>query len=160
MAANSPYFGFRVLKSLENRKKYSKKKLYSTFSYLKRRGLVRVEKNKGRVHISLTKEGKKRAGWLQIDTLEIKKPKKWDRKWRLIIFDIAELKRTHRDAFRGKLKELGFCQLQKSIWVCPHDCKAEIDLLRSFFGLSEKELRLIVSGDIGSDRELKKHFKL
>jgi len=58
------------------------------------------------------------------------------------------------------LKELSFYPLQKSVWICPFDCQAEIELLREFFGFSEKELRLIVAEDIGEAKELKKFFKL
>lgn len=160
VASTSPYFGINVLKAIKNRKRYQKKKIYSAFNYLRRRGLIKVERRDHQIYISLTKEGRTRAGWLQIDSLKIKKPKKWDGRWRLIIFDIAELKRIYRDAFRGKLKEMGLYQLQKSIWVCPYDCLAEIELLREFFGLSEKELRLVVAQEIGNDNELKKFFKI
>jgi DNA-binding transcriptional regulator PaaX len=60
---------------------------------------------------------------------------------------------------RGKLKELGFHKLQQSVWIHPYDCKKEIELLREFFGLSKKELRLIV-GKIEGDEFLKRHFNL
>jgi len=97
--------------------------------------LINIQKENHQVYISLTEKGKKKAGWLQIDNLKIFRPKKWDQKWRLIMFDITQLKKTHRDAFRGKLKELGFQPFQKSVWIHPFDCEAEIDLLRKFFGL-------------------------
>lgn len=45
----------------------------------------------------------------------------WDDKWRLVIFDIEEESRWIRDSFRRKLKELGFGQLQKSVWITPYD---------------------------------------
>ncbi len=45
----------------------------------------------------------------------------WDKKWRIVIFDIPEDKKNDRDYFRYKLKELGFKKLQKSVWVCPFD---------------------------------------
>lgn len=77
-----------------------------------------------------------------------------------MIFDISQLKKLYREAFRGKLKELGFYQLQKSVWIYPFDCRAEIELLREFFGLSEKEIRLVVAEDIERSGELKKFFKL
>ena len=66
----------------------------------------------------------------------------------------------HREAFRGKLKELGFRLLQKSAWIHPFDCEAEIELLRSFFGLRENDLRLILAEKIGYDTALKKVFSL
>src|SRR3989344_6111044 len=97
---------------------------------------------------------------MQVDSLEIKKPKRWDKKWRLVIFDIAQLKKIYREAFRGKLKELGFRPLQKSVWIHPFDCQPEIELLKIFFGLSSKEMRLMVVEDIGEDSCLKKSFQL
>ena len=75
-----------------------------------------------------------------------------------MIFDISQLKKFYREAFRGRLKELGFFPLQKSVWVYPFDCQAEIELLREFFGLSEKEIRLVVAESIGDDSKLKKFF--
>ena len=78
----------------------------------------------------------------------------------MVIFDIAQIKKIYREAFRGKLKDLGFRSLQKSVWVHPYKCQAEIELLRDFFGLSYKELRLIVAQSIGIDEELKKEFRL
>ena len=108
----------------------------------------------------MSKKGTQKAGWLQIDKLKIKRPQRWDRKWRIVIFDIAELKKLYREAFRGKLKELGFRPLQKSVWIHPFNCRDEIELLRDFFGLTEKEMRLILAEDIGKTDELKKIFKL
>ncbi len=160
VAATSPYFGLNLLESLTRKKKYKRKQIYDTFSKLKKQGCIEIKNKNHQIYISLTEKGKKKAGWLQIDTLQIKKPKKWDRKWRFVIFDISQLKRFYRDAFRGKLKELGFYPLQKSVWIHPFDCHDEIELLREFFGLTEREMRLILAEDIGKDDWPKKLFKL
>lgn len=163
IAATSPFFLLNLAKGIikwKKYKKYEKKRVRDTFYMLMKRGLIKMEKRDFDVCISLTEKGKKLAGWLQIDALKIKRPKKWDKKWRIIIFDISELKRIYRDAFRGKLKELGFYQLQKSVWIYPFDCRDEIALLREFFGLKEKELKLIIAQDIGDDSWLRKIFKL
>ena len=160
IAATSPYFLVNLIKGLTKLKKYKKKNIQDNFYNLKKRGYVRIKQNKGQIYISLTEKGKKKAGWLQIDSLEIKKPKKWDKKWRIVIFDIIELKKLHREAFRGKLKELGFYPIQKSVWVCPYNCKDEIKLLRNFFGLSSKDIKLIVAENIEEEKELKEIFKI
>ena len=160
VAGTSPYFGTNLFRTFKKQKKYSRRKVYDTFYSLKKRGFLKIEKRNHQVYISLTNLGKKKAGMFQIDELKIKKPKKWDGKWRIIIFDITQLKKTHRDSLRGKLKNLGFYQLQKSAWIYPFDCRAEIDLLRDFFGLRENEMRLIISSDIGEVEKLKKIFKL
>ncbi len=160
IAAGSPYFVANVSKSFKKARKYKKKRVYDTFYKLQKQGCIKITKKNKQIYISLTEKGRKKAGWLQIDSLKIKRPKKWDGKWRIVIFDIAQLKKMYREAFRGKLKELGFRPLQKSVWIHPFDCQDEIELLKDFFGLSEKEMRFIVAQDIGQDDKIKKNFNL
>ena len=161
IAATSPYFITSLAKSFKNKRlrRYKRKKISDAFYRLRKEGCVEIAKRGHQIYISLTEKGRKKAGWLQIDSLKIKRPKKWDGKWRIVIFDIAQLKKLYREAFRGKLKELGFYPLQKSVWIHPFNCSDEIELLKYFFGLSEKEIRLIVAEDIGQDDWLKKIFK-
>lgn len=45
----------------------------------------------------------------------------WDKKIRIVIFDIQELNRVKRNQFRRILKQLGFVMLQKSVWLTPFD---------------------------------------
>lgn len=160
LALTSPYFGVNLIKKYPDWRKHSKKKIYDTFYILKKRGFIKMEKKNHQIYIALTEEGKKKAGIFQIDSLEIKKPGKWDKKWRVLIFDIAQLKRVYREALRGKLKSLGFYQLQKSVWAHPFNCQAEVALLKDFFGLTEKEFRFMIVENIGDDKEIKKIFKL
>lgn len=160
IAATSPFFLTNLLRGYRRWKKYPKRKVLDTFYNLRRQGLINFRIENNQIYISLTEKGKEKADWLQIDSLKIKKPKKWDDKWRLVTFDISQLKKLYREAFRGKLKEIGFRPLQKSIWVHPFDCSAEIDVLKKFFGLTEKEMRLVIAESIGDDSQLKSFFKL
>ncbi len=160
IAATSPFFIVNLLKGLKRLKKYPNKKVYDTFYKLKHQGLVDFYYKNNQIHIFLTEKGKQKAGWMQIDSLKIKKPKKWDGLWRILLFDIAEKQKMHREALRGKLIELGFKLFQKSAWVVPYECKSEIDLLKSFFGLSDREIKLIVSMEIERGKEWEKAFNL
>lgn len=160
VASGSPNFVKGLTDGNKRFKKYPRKKFYDHFYRMRQRGLINVEYKGKQIYISLTPKGRKNAGYLQIDSLKINKPTKWDNKWRLVIFDIAQLMKTHREAFRGKLKELGFLPLQRSVWIHPFDCRAEVDLLKDFFGLTDKEIRLIVAEDIGESDKFKKLFKL
>lgn len=160
IAAKSPYVVRNFLRAYKDWEKYPAKKVTNTFANLKRQGFIEIQRQGPQIYIKLTEEGKKKAGMFQISSLKIKKPEKWDKKWRLVIFDIAQIKKIYREALRGKLKELGFYCLQKSTWLHPFDCEAEIELLRDFFGLSEKELRLIIAENIGDDIGLKQRFNL
>ena len=157
-AASSPIFAQKVWKNLWKKKTYPRKRVYDTFYQFRKYGLVHTERRGKQLFISLTDKGKQKAGMLQIDALRIDKPKKWDGKWRVLIFDIGEKRKAYREAFRGKLMELGFIQLQKSVWMCPYPCSGEVEILRRFFGMPEKELRLLLVEDIGNDQEFRRMF--
>ena len=62
----------------------------------------------GSTRIILSDNGKKKILEYKIDELKINKPKKWDQKWRIVIFDIPEEYKKIREAVRGHLKRLGF----------------------------------------------------
>lgn len=160
VAATSPYFVSNLMRAMKKNKRYERKKLYDTFYKLRKRGCIKFEKRNHQIYMSLTDEGRKKAGIYQINDLKIKKPGKWDGKWRIILFDISEKKKIKREAFRGKLKELGFYPFQKSAWIHPYDCRDEVDLLKTFFGLNEQELRLIIAQDIGGNGFLRNKFKV
>lgn len=167
VASTSPYFGVRLARSFmrnaARRKKINdteKERFRSAFYYLDKKGLIVSEYRGGQLYISLTKEGRKRAGKYKIDDLKIKKPKVWDKKWRILIFDIEDKQKIKREALRGKLKELSLYQLQKSVWVYPYDFKKEMILLRDFFGLTNNEMKVITASEIENDRSIKECFKL
>lgn len=52
--------------------------------------------------------------------------KKWDGKWRLVIFDIKEWRKRRRDFFRRKLLELGLGMIQKSVYLTPFDIALDL----------------------------------
>ncbi len=162
IAAQSPHFWIKVYENLLTGKPIlgEKKKIRDTFYYLKRRGMIRIEKRNKQIYISLTKKGEKRAGKYQINSLSIKSPRKWDKKWRVVIFDIPENTRIKREAFRGKLKELNFYPLQKSVWAYPYSCQKEIKLLREFFNLSKENLKFLEVAKIEGDENLRRYFEL
>lgn len=164
LAMTSPYFFTNVLFKKcfkrECRTRREKKKLYNAFYYLKGRGLIEMQRKGKQIFISLSEEGKKYAGEYQINDLNIEKPRQWDKKWRVLIFDIPNKHGIKREALRGKLKELGFIQMQKSVWVHPYECEKEIDLLKDFFGLSEKNLQLILAEKVENDQGMRRTYKL
>lgn len=56
--------------------------------------------------------------------------RKWDGKWRILIFDIPEKRRHLRDMLRDRLVRLGFVNIQKSVWLTPYPCDDVIRMLR------------------------------
>lgn len=160
LAATSPYFISNLLSGNKRFKRYTKRTISTAFDRLRRNGVISIESKNNQIYISLTPEGEKKAGIFQINDFKIKIPKQWDKKWRLLTFDIAHKRRILREALRGKLKQLGFRQFQKSIWIHPFDCSVEINLLKEFFGLTDKEVQLVVAEDVGNEKEWQRIFGL
>ncbi len=89
---------------------------------LKTGDIEKVQKN-GEIYLRLTTNGKKKI--IRDFPLLFLTNKKWDDKWRVVIYDIAEVSRSIRENLRRKLQELGFGMIQKSVWVSPHDIVAD-----------------------------------
>lgn len=100
-------------------------------------------------YLRLTSQGHKR---IQRDFPLISMQRKtWDRKWRLVIFDIAEVSRIIRERLRVKLKELGFGMLQRSVFISPYNIAEDFAQFIKSFGLEEcvyvLEVSTIVAGN-------------
>ena len=118
----------------------------------------RAEKD-GTSIIVLTDRGRKRALRYKIDSLSITIPNRWDKIWRIVVFDIPEKHKKAREALRHKLSELGFIQFQKSAWVFPFRCKDEIDFIVEIFEIRSYVQYLEVVS-MTNDAKLKLHFGL
>ena len=94
-----------------------------------------------------------------LNEMAIKKPKRWDGKWRIVLFDIPEKIRKTRDIFRHHLNQLEFYEFQKSVFVHPFDCHDEIDYLIEFYN-ARKFVRFIVAESLDNELHLKKKFNL
>lgn len=99
--------------------RYRKHNFYQLISRsLKTKLIEKIEKD-GEIYIRITTEGKKT---IQRDfPMLLLQNRKWDRKWRIAMFDVEEINKKVRDGLRRKLKELGFGMLQKSVFISPHD---------------------------------------
>ncbi len=85
--------------------------------------------------------------------------KKWDKKWRVIIFDVPETKRFDRNNIRQALVSIGFLRLQNSVWVYPYNCEDLINLLKTDTE-TEKDVIYMIVDQIENDEEIKKYFGL
>lgn len=133
--SRSPKNYFYILETAAKEwKDIERKRLFNVVrEFYKERVIDFREHKDGTAEIVLTKEGKKRALKYQIDEIKIKKPEKWDEKWRMVIFDIPEKRKKAREALRNKLNELGFKELQKSVFIIPYECEDEIDFIIEVF---------------------------
>jgi len=94
---------------------------YNVVGRLKREGYLEEVEENGRKKIQATLKGKFKI--LKF----LRKSKKWDGKWRIVIFDIPETKRRMRNFFRERLQDIGYRQLQESVWICPYNTADETE---------------------------------
>jgi len=147
----------QMLKILGFDKRYKKDNFSKSFYYLKNKKLIKLKPEGGGTKISLTERGRRRAFRYYLDDLKLKKPKKWDKKWRIVIFDIPEKRRLARDLLRAKLKELEFIKLQKSVFVAPYPCQKEIEFIIDFYKIKPYVI-FIITKEIKYDKKLLKRF--
>jgi len=141
-------------------KKFSRYYAKDAFNRLMARGWVKFENENGNRYLKLTKEGYRQLVIHEArQEFENKKIKKWDKKWRVLIFDIKEIARRQRDQMRLSLRELGFKKLQNSVWVYPHDCENLVFLLKTYYGFGGNVLFMLVDR-IENDKMLREHFEL
>jgi DNA-binding transcriptional regulator PaaX len=60
---------------------------------------------------------------------EVQWKRRWDGRWRLVIFDVPENRRATRDKLRAYLRMRGFGYLQNSVWITPDPVSEERALL-------------------------------
>jgi CRISPR-associated endonuclease Cas2 len=125
---------------------------------LEENGLLRLDTKGEAAFARLTEKGARELTKYTAES-ETLIPKKWDRKWRLVIFDIKETKKGKRDRIRRNLVRFGFEKLQNSIWVYPYECEDLITLLKSDCKI-DKEVLYIVSEKIPNDGWIRKKFGL
>ena len=91
--------------------------------------------------------------------MKIIRPKSWDGKWRIVIFDIPHYLKQTRESLRLIFKKMNFYPLQKSVFIYPFDCQKEIEFVTEWHR-ANKYVRFIIADSIDNEFFLRKHFKL
>jgi CRISPR-associated endonuclease Cas2 len=140
-------------------KKYKNYQINRSVKRLLDSGFLKISEDKYNKFLEVTEKGKKLLIKYELEGLAQDKPKKWDKKYRVVIFDISEQRRKVRDRLRIMLRSFGFIQLQGSVWVYPYECQEIIELLKKYLELKEEVIYMIVDS-IENDDWLLKNFKL
>ncbi|MDX9855419.1 MAG: hypothetical protein WCZ08_03330 [Parcubacteria group bacterium] len=113
----------------------------------------------GSFKLILTKEGRRQAEILSIlgSSIKFNKPKRWDKKWRIVVFDIPEKDRIFRNILRGHLRYLEFYKLQNSVFVSPYPFEKSILELVEVYSAG-KYVRVIVATNIDNEKTIKNYF--
>ena len=163
VATTSPYFLSAVIKQyFKSQSRKRREAQQRTLRELAKRKYISFkEQNNGTVKIELTHQGRLMVRQYNLENMKLQKPKRWDKRWRVLLYDIPTYNKKASDAFREKLKQLRLYQLQKSVWVSPYDCISEIEFLCGVFDIDiNRHVLYFTTPEIPQEQILKKFFKL
>lgn len=127
---------------------------------LKQKGEIEFVEHEGKKYARLTEQGEKTLAFMKEKTsLATKQRKKWDQRFRLVMFDVPERRKRTRDRLRREMQEAGFLRLQDSAWVYPYDCEEFVALLKADLHIGRDVLYAVIE-EIDNDISIRKHFGL
>ena len=128
-------------------------------SRLVTRRFAKWVKKDDRVYLQITEAGQRKLAF-EGEKMKLKDLKRrWDKRWRMVVFDIPERRSNIRHRLRGVMREVGFVRLQDSVWVYPYDCEEFMALLKAELRIGKDVLYAIVER-IENDKTIRTHFKL
>ena len=157
----NPKYVFKILGNIaKDWKEIDRRALHRAIKNLYKSRLIDAKDNEdGTTSIVLSVNGKKKALVYHIDTIKIPKMKRWDKQWRIVMFDIPERFKKARDALALTLKRMDFYRLQKSVFVHPFECGDEIDFVIEFWNV-RPYVRTILASHIDNEVHIKSKFKI
>lgn len=138
---------------------YKKRRLKQVLKRFQDKKIIEVAETKDGPIVRITKNGYTKALKYKLDEIKISKPKKWDKKWRVVIFDIPEHKKNVRDEFRRILRHMDFYLLQKSVWVHAYPCFDQVEFVRQILSV-DIDVTYIVAQKIEGQENLREIFKV
>ncbi len=143
------------------RRKWERRRVKAALERLREQRYVRYAERGKKTYLVIIERGKQRLRQFEFDTLVLPgKPKRWDGKWRIVVFDIPETRQRERKTLRQKLEALGFLPLQKSVFVYPYPCEDEVDFLCQFLDV-DRYTHCLGATTLGSaEGKVRRHFNL
>lgn len=157
--SGSPRGYFRILKLIGKEwADINRQSLWRAIRELYRSKFVTETYNAdGSITMSLTDRGQRYARTFKLDEMRVQKPKTWDGQWRIVAFDIPEKQKRAREALRFRFHQIGLQELQKSVFVCPYPCDAEVEFLIEFYQV-RPYVRKVLAISIDNELHLKQKF--
>ncbi len=128
-----------------------KDRVIDTITHLEKDGYIKLERN---VYPKLSKKGH-----VYLEMISQKQKKYWDRRFRIVVTDNIETHPNNKIYLRTKIKEYGFLQFARGLWIYPYPCDAFLELLNIEYTL-KTPLTHFTAQDNDSLSLARKHFRL
>ncbi len=148
----------QLLDYLPNNKYNLRYRAKSAAGRLVARGYATWVEKDGMKFLRITPKGRQAFAFEQAK-ISLRSQKKWDGRWRMVVFDVPERRRRIRNRLRAVMSEIGFVRLQDSVWVYPYDCEDFVALLKAELKIG-KAVLYAIADTIEHDRGIREHFKL
>ncbi len=151
-----PYLYEKPYKFIRRFRAWERQKYNNTIWQMQRRGLVKIIQKNNQKFILCTSKGQLA---ILMKKAILPKPKDWDGKWRLVVFDIPEESRKKRNLLRTLLKRNGFYKLQASVFINPYPLNREAIRYLKEAGLKDY-IRIMSIHEMDDDEDLLNKFGL
>lgn len=135
---------------------FNRRRLKAALRRLQRSGVIEESEHEGEIVFKITEKGKLKLFKYRLEDLQLNQHG-WDRKWRLVAYDIPKGKKNQAEAFRTLLKKMSFYQLQKSLWLTPYSCANEIEFLKELYNL-KNHVTILTLSRLEGETEYRKYF--
>lgn len=146
------------IKSIKVTEKAPEKAKYALSRAIKNlvsNGMAELLSSENEEYLRLTNEGKQKLNSIELDQGTMIMPGAWDGKWRIVILDLPESRKSEREAIRYLLKKAGFVCLKNSMWISPFQFEYFIENIKKDLNFTN-ELMIIVTDKI--DESTEKYF--
>ncbi len=125
---------------------------------LKEAGLVESHSSGQNDYARLTKAGRVKANSLKFQDSLL--DPSWDGKWRIILLDLPESRKSERESLRYLLKKAGFVCLKNSAWISPYPFEHLFGNIKKDLGLTTEMIILVTDTiDDASEKIFLESFK-
>lgn len=142
------------------KQKNIRRRIKETLWRMERNKLVTLPDRGTMGRVSLLPKGEAMIEKIQAQEYVIPSPLIWDGKWRMVMFDVPEKRKSVRNQLRLLLQSAGLVRLHDSVWVHPHPCDELVTLIKAHLKNTRGEVHYVVSELVGADYFLREKFKL
>lgn len=158
-SSNAEANALKVINYFKPQDRFERNRIWKAIKYLEEQNRIAIKERGDEYYILLTEEGKVKLAEVAIWDLSVSAPKRWDKKWRMVMFDFPKEMTTTRNSFRQKLEDIGFKPYQRSVYIYPFECTDEVQSICDFFSAREY-VRYLVAIDIDNADEYVSIFSL
>lgn len=150
-AVSVPELAEKVTKKDSDLPKKTRYAINRTLRGLVESGMVESHFSGQNDYARLTPAGRKKAVSIKLESAESLVPH-WDGKWRIVLLDLPESRKSQRESLRYLLKKAGFVCLKNSAWVSPFPLEHLFMNIKKDLGLTT-EIMIMTTNELDPETE-------